>query len=288
MPGLRSPITWLMPLGTALQFFVPRWVVVVVAKLAGHLVYRLDRLRRQALQDNLRRILSPEVPERLVRRAARKTFTNLLMNYFDLIRGPVMKGRVVDLVEHDSTRLDRILGRDGRVLMVTGHIGNWDLAGVFLTALGYPLSAVVEPVPAGWTETFDRYRRLTNMKTIPIPDRESIHRAIRDGRILTLVADRAITGRGVRCPSFGAHRLFPRGPAAYALRFGLTVVIGYLVFQNLPGRPPYLGIAEPLPYQPTGDLEHDIAELTKAIAARLNQVIARHPDQWLVFDPRWQ
>lgn len=276
-----------MPLGTALQFFVPRWVAATVARLAGPVVCRLDRTRREVLQDNLRRILGPDTAEAQVRSATRRTFCNLLMNYFDLIRGPVLKKRVVDLIEYDGTQLDQVLGRSS-VLMVTGHVGNWDLAGVFLTALGYPLAAVVEPVPAGWTETFNRYRRLTNMKTIPIPERESIHRAIRDRRILTLVADRAITGRGIRCASFGAHRVFPRGPAAYALRFGLTVVVGYMVFQDRPGHPPYLGVAEPLAYQPTGDLDYDIDALTKAIAARLNEVISRYPDQWLVFSPRWQ
>jgi lauroyl/myristoyl acyltransferase len=277
-----------MPLGTALQFFIPRWTAAVVARLAGPVVYNLARTQRVVLHDNLRRILGPGAGAAQVRSAARRTFTNLLMNYFDLIRGPVMKKRVVNMVECDRTQLEQVLGRRGDVLVVTGHIGNWDLAGVFLTALGYPLSAVVEPVPAGWAETFNRYRRLTNMKTIPIPEHEDIHRAIREGQILTLVADRAISGRGVRCASFGAIRVFPRGPATYALRFGLTVVIGCLVFQNRPGHPPYLGIAEPLVYQPTGNLEHDIVAMTRAIAAKLNEVISRYPDQWLVFKPRWQ
>jgi len=288
MPQRKSPITWLMPLGTLVQFFIPRWVAAIAARLAGPVVYRLDRTGREVLRDNLHRILGPSTTETQVTEAACRTYSNLLMNYFDLVRGPVIKRRVVDLVEYDDTWLDQVIGREGNVLIVTGHIGNWDLAGVFLTALGYPLSAVVEPVPAGWTETFNRYRRLTNMKTIPIPERESIHRAIRDKRILTLVADRAISGRGVRCPSFGAHRVFPRGPAAYALRFGLRVVIGYLVFQNRPGHPPYLGVAEPLDYQTTGNLEQDIVDLTRAVAARLNEVISRYPDQWLVFNPRWQ
>ena len=158
-----------------------------------------------------------------------------------------------------------------------------------VTACGYPLSAVVEPVPAGWSRTFNRYRSQTNLETISMRDHEGMNRALTSGRVFTLVADRDLTGRGLPCPAFGATRSYPRGPAAYALRHNLPVVIGYFVFNHEPGRPPYLAATQPpLDFRPTGEMNRDIEELTRLIAARLNQAIARYPDQWLVFRAGWK
>lgn len=278
-----------MPLGTAVQFFLPRWLLVPVVRLLGRLACRLNSRQRNRLLENYRHVLGPEAPAAQVESLARRAFSYLAVGYLDLLRAPVLKQRSSSVADFDPVNLDAGLKSGRGAILVTAHIGNWDLAGVFLTARGYPLSAVVEPIPEGWTKTFDRYRRVAEMETIPIPDHRAINSAIERGRILTLVADRDLTGRGILCPSFDARRSFPRGPAAYALKHNLPVLIGYFVFQNRPGRPPYLGIIEePIWPRPTGRMDADIENLTRLIARHLNRIIASYPDQWLAFRAGWQ
>ncbi len=285
----RSPLTWLMPLGTLVQFMLPRWTMVLVARVAGRLTYLLNHRKRARLETNCRHIFGPSVTPELMRRTVQRTFVNLVMNYFDLLRVPVLRRRVTQLVEFDRQTLDRVMNSGRGCIIVTGHLGNWDLAGVFLGALGYPMSAVVEPVPRGWEQTFNRYRSATALETIPIPEHARIRQALEQRRILALVADRDLTGSGITCPAFDAHRSFPRGPAAYSLRYNVPVVIGYLVFQNKPGHPPYLGIIEPpVSFTRSGSLEADVPALTAVIARRLNEIIARYPDQWPVFHAGWR
>ncbi|MBM3316209.1 lysophospholipid acyltransferase family protein, partial [candidate division WOR-3 bacterium] len=167
--------------------------------------------------------------------------------------------------------------------------GNWDLGGVFLSAREVPISAVVEPIPRGWTATVNRYRGALAMETIPIPDHRAIGRALERRRLLVLVADRDLTGRGIVLPAFGARRSYPRGPAVYALRYGTPVVVGCFVSQDRPGRPPYVATVEPpIEFTPSGDFDTDVPALTGIIARRLNALIARYPDQWLVFNAGWQ
>ncbi len=200
-----------------------------------------------------------------------------------------MRKRTVLLAEMDPSNINRILREKSGVILVTGHIGNWDLAGVFLSALGYPISAVVEPIPRGWTKTFNRYRGACAMETIPIPEHERIKRALEKARILALVADRDLTGKGIICPAFDAKRSYPKGPAVYALRYNVPIVIGYFIRQQRKNHPPYLGIIEPpIEFQPSGDLNNDIVNLTNIIAQHLNRLISHYPDQWLVFNAEWQ
>ncbi|MEO0080531.1 MAG: lysophospholipid acyltransferase family protein, partial [candidate division WOR-3 bacterium] len=261
-----------MPLGTLIQFMLPRWFVIRLAPLIGRIFYWASPRSRQQLLENCRHILGQEVSSAELHRVVLFTMVNFVRNYLDLLRVPVMKHRVAGIAQFDPANLDRVMASGRGAILVTAHLGNWDLGGVFLTALGYPVSAVVEPIPRGWTRTFNRYRSALAMETIEIPDHQAIARALEAGRLLALVADRDLTNRGILCPAFDAQRSFPRGPAAYALRYNLPVVLGYFVFQDRPGRPPYLAVVEPpLKFQPTGNLDQDIIDFTRLIAARLNE-----------------
>ncbi|MGQ9678475.1 MAG: lysophospholipid acyltransferase family protein [bacterium] len=285
----KTSLTWLMPLGTLIQFILPRFLAVQIALLAGKIAFRINSRQRLRLLENYRHILGSGAPEKLLDQTARQAFENMAVFYADLLRIPVIKKRVAFIGEFDRKEFDQILSRGKSVILVTGHIGNWDLAGVFLTALGYPLSAVVELVPGGWTRTFNRYRKTLAMETIPIPERHKLIRALKKHRVVVLVADRDITNRGILCPAFDAQRSFPKGPAVYSLRYKIPIVIGYFVRQRKRNRPPYVGvISRPIEFKPTGDINFDITSLTQIIAQKLNQIIKKYPDQWLVFNAGWQ
>ncbi len=291
MPGSkerRAAITWLMPLGTIVQFMLPRWVVVRIARPAGVLAYLLNRKGRERLMDNYRHILGPGTPESEIRAATRRLFYHYVLNVLDLMRVPVMKRRVTALVEFDPRVAGRLMAEGRGLLVVTGHIGNYDLAGVYLAAKAYPISAVIEPVPGGWAKTYNRYREATAMETIPIPDRRAMIRALHRRRMLALVSDRDLTGNGILCPAFDAYRYYPRGAAVYSLRFNAPLIVAGVVFQHEPGRRPYRVVYKSLEFAPTGDIDADIDAFARQIAAELNDLIRRFPDQWLVFKAGWQ
>ncbi len=291
MPGNRerqAAITWLMPLGTLVQFMLPRWVAVRIARVAGLLAYRLNRRGRERLIDNCRHVMGAETPESEVKAAARSLFIHLVTNYLDLLRVPVLKRRVTALVEFDSRVADRLMAEGRGLMVVTGHIGNHDLAGVYMAASGYPISAVYEPVPGGWARVFNRYRGATAMETIPVSDRKSMARALLRHRMLALVSDRDVTGNGLLCPAFDAYRYYPKGAAAYTLRLRIPIVVAACLFQHRPGRRPYRMHYRPLEFTPSGNMDADVSAFTLMIADALNGIIREHPDQWLVFNAGWQ
>jgi len=284
----QAAVTWLMPLGTLIQFMLPRWVTVKIARLAGVLAYHLDQRGRERFMDNYRHMLGVDTPEAELKAAARRLFIYLVTNYLDLLSVPVLKRRVTALADLDSRPIDSALGEGRGAVLVTCHLGNWDLAGTVVAARGYPISAVFEPVPGGWARTFNRYRGATRMETISTTDHEGMRRAIERGRMLTLVADRDLSGRGTLCRTFDAWRSFPNGPAVYSLRYNSPLLFGYFVFQDKPGRPPYRAHVEKLEFTPTGSMEADVPALTRLVADRINRMIAQFPDQWLVFSAGWR
>ncbi len=277
-----------MPLGTLVQFMLPRWIVVRIARLAGRLAYHLDRRGRERLMDNCRHVMGAETPESEVKATARRLFIHLVTNYLDLLRMPVLKRRVTALVEFDTRLADRLMAAGRGLMIVTAHIGNWDIAGTCIAASGYPISAVYEPVPRGWARTFNRYRGATAMETIPTTNRSGIARALLRHRMLALLSDRDVTGNGMLCPAFDSYRYYPTGPAAYTLRLKPLLIVACCVFQHKPGRPPYRMDYRPLEFTPSGDVKADVPAFTRVIADAVNGMIRKYPDQWLVFNADWQ
>jgi len=284
----QAAVTWLMPLGTLVQFMLPRWVMVRIAHLAGVLAYHLNRRGRERFMDNCRHVMGAETPEPELKATARKLFIHLVTNYLDLLRVPVLRRRVTTLVEFDPRAVDRMMAKNRGMVVVTGHIGSHDLAGVYMAASGYPMSAVFEPVPGGWARIFNRYRGATAMETIPISDRRAMARALLRHRMLALVSDRDITGNGMLCPAFDSYRYYPKGAAAYTLRLKTPLVVAGCLFQHKPGRRPYYMHYRQLEFTPSGDLDADVSAFTMKIADALNDIIREHPDQWLVFKAGWQ
>ncbi len=284
----RAAVTWLLPLGTLIQFMLPRWLIVRMARVAGALVYRFDRKGRDKFIVNCRHVLPPGTTESEIQATARRLFFHYVLNVLDLVRVPVIRRRVTSMVEFDPTLVDRVVAQGRAVVVVTGHIGNYELAGVFMAASGYPMSAVVEPVPNGWAETYNRYRSATAMEIIPMPDRKAMLRALKRQRMLALVSDRDLTGNGILCPAFDSYRYYPKGAAVYSLRFDAPVLVAALVFQHEPGRRPYRLVYKQVELTPTTEPNGDVAALTRLIAVELNDLIRRFPDQWLVFRGAWQ
>ncbi len=282
----QSPVVWLMPLGTIVQYFLPRWVVVIIAKMLAPVLWQIDRRRRAALESNFRHIIGSSLAPNQLRTLGQRAFRHLLESTFDTLRIPVLRRRVRGLAEFDRSLLERSSRRGA--IVVTAHIANWDLAGAIIAAHGFETSAVVETIPGGWTRTFDRYRRATGLQTIPLWSTPLLRQALLNRRVVALVADRDITGNGIICPAFDAQRSFPKGPAWCALRYRLPIIIGIISFQHRRGRPPYRIETELLDFCPSGQLGNDIEALTGLIAERLNSAIAQFPDQWLVFSPDWR
>ena len=132
----QAAVTWLMPLGTLIQYMLPRWAVVPVAEIAGAIMHRFFHKGRARFEENLRHVLGPDAPEREIHAGSRRLCVHYVLNILDLLRIPVLKRRLTTLVEFDRRVADRFMA-DGRgLVIVTAHLGNYDLAGAFLAEIG--------------------------------------------------------------------------------------------------------------------------------------------------------
>ena len=180
----------------------------------------------------------------------------------------------------------------GGALLVTGHLGNWELGGAAIAALGVPVSAVVKRQSNRRVDRLlSRLRRGLGVEPVGMARAgRELPRALEEGRGVALVADQDAGPRGVFVPFLGRPASTFRGPARLSLRHGAPLLFGGLVREG-EGYRLLLERVE-APEGPAGIEDGDVGEaeraLTRAWVARLEAAVRRRPDQYFWFHRRWK
>lgn len=268
---------------------LPRPLGYALAVMVARLAYVFARKARARLERNLA-IALPELTPPQLHKLAWRNFRNHSKAYADLMRLPV--ARVEDLrallriqgIEH----LEAARARGRGVLVVSAHMGSWEVAAAIWSATVAPVSLFAEELEP--QELYDWYRctraRL-GISVLPL-NRSGLRQVLQalDSQEMVVTAiDRDIMGTGITVDFFGRPARIPEGPAAIALRKGtplLPVAVYRLpddTFQAY-GYPPIFA-------EPTGDRAADVRRVTGELVSRLEEMIRAHPDQWHVPHPIW-
>jgi KDO2-lipid IV(A) lauroyltransferase len=180
------------------------------------------------------------------------------------------------------------IGAGTGVILALPHVGGWEFAGAWLAARGYPPTVVVERVePPELFDWFVAVRRILGMEVVALGPEAgaTVARALRDNRVVCLLADRDITGDGVAVEFFGETTTLPAGPATLALRTGAALVPVAVYFRRRGGH--YAKIGPPVAVERTGRLRDDVVRITQTLAHRFEGLIREAPEQWHLMQPNW-
>lgn len=197
-----------------------------------------------------------------------------LRDTFDLVEG----------VEH----LDAAVAAGRGAVMVASHSGNWDHAGAWACDRYGGLVTVAERLkPEGLYDKFVAYRESLGMEVLAHGDDDTFRTLLRrlgEGKLVCLVADRDLSGSGVRVDFFGETASMPAGPAMLSLLTGAPLMpVGlWHVEGGLQGR-----VSRPLPLPEGLARKERTAALTQAMADAFAENIAAHPEDWHMMQRLW-
>jgi lauroyl/myristoyl acyltransferase len=224
-----------------------------------------------------------------VRRAARAAFQNDARNWVDTLRiGRLTSAEILTLVRVEGwDNLEHAAARGQGVVLVSLHLGNFDLVGQALAARGYHVTIPVERIhPPELLNFLVDQRSSQGITLVPIEQAaRQMVRALRRGEIAAITGDRNVAGRTARVPMFDAEADLPLGPASLARHTGAPVLVGVGLRE---GFNRYRGIltAEIPLSSAVRDADAEIED-TRSITAVLEEFISLHPEQWLAFSPVW-
>ena len=261
-----------------------------VGEWIGRLGYTPLGIRRDVVERQVRAAF-PGLAESEVLRIARESYAHLGRTSIETAILPAYsREEVLALVEHVSgwDVMERGLATGRGVMVVTGHLGNWELGGSYLAARGIVLEAVARRMQ---NPLFDRYLTETRGRIgmTVIHDADAVRRvprAIREGHAVAFLVDQGAVGlASTWVPFFGRYAKTPRGPAVFTLRLNAPLVFATAV-RNANGR--YSLHFEEVPITRTDDLEADVDAIVAAYTSALERWVRRFPEQYFWHHRRWK
>ena len=256
----------------------------------GRLGYFPLGIRRGVVESHVA-MAFPELPRGEVRRIARAAYAHLGRTVIETALLPSLRREQILALVEDAAGLEAIAeARPGGkgVILVTGHFGNWELAGAWLAARGYPVAAVVRHMA---NPRFDRYLNTTRaaLGVRIMYDDEAVRatpRVLREGYLTAFLADQGVRGlASTFVPFFGKLAKTPRGPAVFALRLQAPLVFGTAIRQ--PGGR-YRLTFSPVEVVSTGDRERDVDAIVARYTAALEAAVRTAPEQYFWHHRRWK
>jgi len=284
--GMTSPGTALARLGERTLPHLPAVFDRPIALAIGTIAYQVSAGARANVRENLS-IVAPERSPRNRERLVRATFVEQVRHYLELFRiagwdhEMIRRTVAVSGWEHVVSAYERGNG----VVFASAHIGPISVCGQIFVANGYEVTLPVEQETGELSRVINRLRRRMGLTLVYTGSALGIHRVLKRGGALGLLADRAITGVGERVPFFGRDALLPSAHVALALRTGASLIPG---FAHHDGQAMQAIFEPELVLQRTGDHEADLRAGVQQWAALLEKHIRVAPEQWSVFESFWR
>ncbi|NDZ81147.1 phosphatidylinositol mannoside acyltransferase [Streptomyces sp. SID10853] len=243
------------------------------------------------LESNLARVVPDAGPARLAElsRAGMRSYMRYWMESFRLpawSADRIRAGFVPDGLHHLTDGLAAGKG----VILALPHMGNYDLAGAWVTTkLGVPFTTVAERLkPETLYDRFVAYRQGLGMEVLPHTGGSAfgtLARRLRDGGLVCLVADRDLSASGVEVRFFGEATRIPAGPALLAQQTGALLLPVTLWYDGSPvmrGR-----VHPPVDVPASGTRTEKTSVMAQALADAFAAGIAEHPEDWHMLQRLW-
>ena len=290
----RNPLYGHLAFKAAYRFAntFPRPVCQSLASLLGRGSYAMIPEIREALRANLSLVTGATGTdlERLCR-ANVSNFSKMLADYFYCSSGDLSRIKPLLGEWRGFENLQAARERGKGTILVTGHLGNWELGGMLLALENMPMTVITLEEPSTeLTQLRDQYRRKLDIKTIAIGSETfafvEVINTLRNNGIVAMLVERPQEKSGTPVKFFGRETLFSSGPALLWQHTDAAVLPAFVLQKN-DGR--YLSFIDPaVPMQQDVSPREALVNNTQRLATLFETIIRNHADQWYNFVPIWK
>jgi KDO2-lipid IV(A) lauroyltransferase len=282
------------------------WLVLIVARTLGRMpravarrfagvlafavYWTFGRLRRVGVR-NLEMAL-PELPIEERTRILRRVYVHLgwqLVEFCRMRRYTAKNTR--NWIRTEG--LDHFLAAQARgngVLIVTGHLGAWELSSFYHSLMGHPMGMVIRRLDNSPLDDYVNRIRCLHGNTVVHKDDfgRSLLTSMHAGQTVGILMDTNMTPpQGAFVQFFGIEACTATGLAHIARKTGAAVLPGFMLWE--PSERKYiLHFGPELEIPQFGDPAADILAATQQCTHAIETWIRRYPDQWLWIHRRWK
>jgi len=274
--------------GQLIALSLPLNLCYKIATLISDLHYSFAFQDRRIMRDNLKSVF-PEFSKRKIRQVCINTFRNFARYLVDFFRAEKIDQDFVrnKVTVKDKQYVDLALKNKKGVIILSAHLGNWELGGMIVSLLGYDFWAVAMPHKDSKVNTFFNFQRERNgVKVIALGHavRKCLS-VLKENKLLALVGDRDFSQKGKIVDFFGKPTVFPKGPAEFSRKTGAVIVPVFMLRNH--DQTFTLKFEKPLEHICTEDKEKDLLRIIDQYKVIFEDYIRHYPDQWSMFRRFW-
>jgi len=271
---------------------VPVPIGLGLGRGVGLLVWWCARGRQRVAVENIRHAYKGRLTRREMRRLARRSLMHMGSVAAESIYLPT---RVTTetwqhyaVLQGYGPLLSLMLAGRGAIV-VTGHLGNWELGAAVMAALGFPVFAIARPPSNRFVAR--RVRQVRQASGQELIDKrgamDAMEDVLRSGGVLGFLADQHAGRSGAWVDFLGRPASTHKAIAILALQMNAPIVVTYTRRLGTGFR--YIIRVEEV-IQPTdyADDPHAIEHITQRYTTTLGRVIMTYPEQWLWAHRRWR
>jgi Kdo2-lipid IVA lauroyltransferase/acyltransferase len=176
------------------------------------------------------------------------------------------------------------------VLILTGHLGAWELSSFYHSLMGYPMSIVIRRLDNPLVDSLVNHIRCLHGNQVLHKDdfARGLLASMRRGETVGILMDTNMTPpQGSFVDFFGQPACTGSGLARIAMKTGARVLPGFLLWQEATQQY-VLRFGAPLCLAASGDVEADVLANTALFTKVIEDYIRQYPDQWLWVHRRWK
>jgi KDO2-lipid IV(A) lauroyltransferase len=268
---------------------LPRRVSIGWGALSGRISWRLG-IRRRVVLENLA-LAFPEWSDARRREVGRASYENFGRTVVEML---CLRSYSADELESltdgiEGTQYVDEVGNIGQgLVVVTGHIGNWEFMGAYFARRGYQFKVIAKPVHNPRVEAeIAATRRACGFDILYTGEGMSSGlRHLRGGGVLAILADQDARRTGVGVPFFGVPASTALGPAVFAALEKVPILPVFSVrVDSIRHRYHVYPPIRPIPGEPR---DKAIERMTVAHVAALEDFVRKHPEQYFWLHRRWK
>lgn len=247
--------------------------------------FYISKKDKDAVVNNLKVIL-PNASKKQIEKKAKEVFINFGLYLVEFLRFNCIDKDLINRLFTFQGRnfVDDVLKEGKGAILLTAHMGNWEVGGMALSILGYKLSAIaLEHKDQRINDFFKKRRTSKGMEIISLGvSIKKCFKALKENRLVAILGDRDFSNSSYSLDFLGRKKNIPRGPAVLSLHTGAPIIpviitrqgLDHLTFECLP------------PLRATRETTEK--ELVKKYAEIIENQIYNNPSQWLMFREFWK
>lgn len=270
---------------------VPHKRIKSVGRVLGMLMYGIDVRHRRIVRRNLKFVYS-EWPAERVKKNSKRIFQNLGITILEICQmicfssDDILKKVKIRGEEHLLNAMQNNKG----VILITAHLGNWEIAPLFWplyfkTALTVVARQIQNKIINRWIHGLrTRFGSRIIYKDVALPE---MTRTLRQGKVLAILIDQGTkSSLGVKIKFFNKFATTTPGAALLAMRCKSPVLPGFCT-RNDDGLFT-IRLEPPLVLKRTDDLSADLRTNTQIMTDAIETMVRKYPEQWFWVHKRWR